>query len=40
MMNAWEDTMSFNEKISVLHKMRFLENEGDDIEMFENILNE
>ncbi|MBJ8117777.1 MULTISPECIES: Imm30 family immunity protein [Bacillus] len=32
--------MDFNEKISILYKMRFLENEGDDIEVFESILNE
>nr|WP_262384611.1 Imm30 family immunity protein [Paenibacillus terrae] len=29
-----------NEKINLLYKMRFMENEGDDIEVFENILNE
>ncbi|URJ61206.1 Imm30 family immunity protein [Paenibacillus polymyxa] len=28
-----------NEKINLLYKMRFLENEGDNIELFENILN-
>ncbi|KAA0745195.1 hypothetical protein DN389_12065 [Bacillus sp. AY3-1] len=32
--------MDFNEGISTLYKMRFLENEGDDIEVFESILNE
>ncbi|PED05001.1 Imm30 family immunity protein [Bacillus pseudomycoides] len=32
--------MNFNERISILYKMRFLENEGDDIEVFESILNE
>lgn len=32
--------MDFNGEISVLYKMRFLENEGDDIEVFESILNE
>lgn len=31
--------MNFNERISILYKMRFLENEGDDIEVFESILN-
>lgn len=31
---------TFKEEISILHKMRFLENDGDDIEVFENILNE
>ncbi|MFS8213053.1 Imm30 family immunity protein [Paenibacillus polymyxa] len=29
-----------NEKINLLYKMRFMENEGDSIEVFENILNE
>lgn len=29
-----------NEKISILYKMRFMENEGDNLEIFENILNE
>ncbi|MED1568085.1 Imm30 family immunity protein [Bacillus paramycoides] len=32
--------MEFKEDISILYKMRFLENEGDNIEEFENILNE
>jgi len=32
--------MNFKDCISILYKMRFLENEGDDIEEFENILNE
>ncbi|PEJ02238.1 Imm30 family immunity protein [Bacillus wiedmannii] len=32
--------MDFNEGISTLYKMCFLENEGDDIEVFESILNE
>ncbi|HDV8362849.1 Imm30 family immunity protein [Bacillus wiedmannii] len=32
--------MDFNEQIAILYKMRFLENEGDDIEVFESILNE
>lgn len=32
--------MDFNERIAILYKMRFLENEGDDIEVFESILNE
>ncbi|WNN74782.1 Imm30 family immunity protein [Lysinibacillus capsici] len=32
--------MDFKDCISILHKMRFLENEGDNIEEFENILNE
>ncbi|KOP69349.1 hypothetical protein AMS59_23525 [Lysinibacillus sp. FJAT-14745] len=32
--------MNFKESISTLYKMRFLENEGDNIEEFENILNE
>ncbi|WP_249709802.1 Imm30 family immunity protein [Bacillus cereus] len=32
--------MDFNEGISTLYKVRFLENEGDDIEVFESILNE
>ncbi|MFJ5562449.1 Imm30 family immunity protein [Lysinibacillus xylanilyticus] len=32
--------MKSKEYISILYKMRFLENEGDDIEEFENILNE
>ncbi|EEM71010.1 hypothetical protein bthur0009_30320 [Bacillus thuringiensis serovar andalousiensis BGSC 4AW1] len=35
-----EKSMDFNEGISTLYKMRFLENEGDDIEVFESILNE
>jgi len=35
-----EKSMDFNERISILYKMRFLENEGDDIEVFESILNE
>ncbi|MCF2719473.1 immunity 30 family protein [Paenibacillus sp. UKAQ_18] len=29
-----------DEKINLLYKMRFMENEGDNIEVFENILNE
>lgn len=32
--------MEFKEDISTLYKMRFLDNEGDDIEEFEHILNE
>ncbi|MGH0424584.1 Imm30 family immunity protein [Bacillus pretiosus] len=32
--------MDFNEQIAILYKMCFLENEGDDIEVFESILNE
>ncbi|MGE7752861.1 Imm30 family immunity protein [Lysinibacillus fusiformis] len=32
--------MDFKDCISILYKMRFLENEGDDIVEFENILNE
>lgn len=28
-----EKSMDFNERISILYKMRFLENEGDDIEV-------
>ncbi|PQZ49975.1 hypothetical protein CQZ94_26165 [Bacillus sp. MYb209] len=32
--------MEFKEDISILYKMRFLENEGDNIEEFENILND
>ncbi|MFC9414736.1 Imm30 family immunity protein [Bacillus mobilis] len=32
--------MDFNEQIAILYKMRFLEKEGDDIEVFESILNE
>lgn len=32
--------MEFKEDISILYKMRFLENEGDNIEEFESILNE
>ncbi|GLV67140.1 hypothetical protein Bmyc01_58090 [Bacillus mycoides] len=32
--------MEFKEDISILYKMRFLDNEGDNIEEFENILNE
>ncbi|PER27847.1 Imm30 family immunity protein [Bacillus cereus] len=32
--------MDFNERIAILYKMRFLENEGDDIEVFESILTE
>ncbi|MGM2632731.1 MULTISPECIES: Imm30 family immunity protein [Bacillus cereus group] len=32
--------MDFKGEISVLYKMRFLENEGDNIEVFESILNE
>ncbi|MEG7860537.1 MULTISPECIES: Imm30 family immunity protein [Bacillus] len=32
--------MDFNEQIAILYKMRFLENEGEDIEVFESILNE
>nr|WP_255296329.1 Imm30 family immunity protein [Bacillus wiedmannii] len=35
-----EKSMDFNEQIAILYKMRFLENEGDDIEVFESILNE
>ncbi|MDP7988688.1 Imm30 family immunity protein [Bacillus sp. MHSD_36] len=35
-----EKSMDFNERIAILYKMRFLENEGDDIEVFESILNE
>ena len=31
---------SFKEQISILYKMCFLENDGDNIEVFENILNE
>ncbi|MFP3886731.1 Imm30 family immunity protein [Priestia filamentosa] len=31
---------SFKEQLSILYKMRFLENEGDDIEVFEDILND
>ncbi|RAS80691.1 hypothetical protein [Priestia endophytica] len=30
----------FKEQLSILYKMRFLENEGDDIEVFEGILND
>nr|WP_223264245.1 Imm30 family immunity protein [Paenibacillus sp. IHB B 3084] len=29
-----------NDKINILYKMRFMEKEGDNIEVFENILNE
>lgn len=29
-----------NEKIDILYNMRFMENEGDNIEVFEDILNE
>lgn len=32
--------MDFKDFISILYKMRFLENEGDNIVEFENILNE
>lgn len=35
-----EKSMDFNEQIAILYKMRFLEKEGDDIEVFESILNE
>ncbi len=35
-----KSTMKFQEDISILYKMRFLDNEGDNIEEFENILNE
>ncbi|GAB6616734.1 Imm30 family immunity protein [Bacillus cereus] len=35
-----EKSMDFNEQIAILYKMRFLENEGEDIEVFESILNE
>lgn len=30
---------SFKDQISILYKMRFMENEGDNIEIFEEILN-
>ncbi|NME98841.1 hypothetical protein [Aneurinibacillus aneurinilyticus] len=32
--------MSFTEPIATLYRMRALENEGDDIEVIEDILNE
>ncbi|PEA81179.1 Imm30 family immunity protein [Bacillus pseudomycoides] len=32
--------MSYKEQLAILYKMRFMENEGDDIEEFEEILNE
>lgn len=32
--------MNYKEQLTILYKMRFMENEGDDIEKFEGILNE
>ncbi|WP_242218476.1 Imm30 family immunity protein [Bacillus cereus group sp. BfR-BA-01380] len=32
--------MNYKEQLAILYKMRFMENEGDDIEKFEEILND